>query len=134
MRTLWGAVERAALEVLFSAVTLAEVLIKPEGPNPPRPWPDPHELDSIFESDGLFLVQVDRPIGEWARTIRRTTKIKTPDAIHLACALKHNVDHLVTRDSSDLLKLPPQYREDGSRLSIVTPQQALGGPLFTPQR
>lgn len=130
MRTLWGAVERGALEVLFSAVTLAEVLIKPEDDNPPRPWPDPHESDQIFDSEGLTLVQVDRVIGERSRNIRRRFNLGTADAIHLACSIEHNVDALVTRDAGDLLKLPQQRRKDGQPLAILSPADSLGGPLF----
>jgi len=128
MRTLFGAVQRGVLEVLFSPVTIAEVLIKPEG-DAPRPWPDPHEADAIFDTEGLILVQVDRTIGERTRSLRRRYKLKTPDAIHLACALEHDVAMLVTADG-DLLGLPPQYCKNGTPLIIATPEQALGGPLF----
>ena len=128
MRTLFGAVQRGVLEVLFSPVSIAEVLIKPDG-DAPRPWPDPHDADAIFDTPGLIIVQVDRIIGERTRGIRRRHKLKTPDAIHLACALEHDVTMLVTTDGS-LLGLPRQACKNGTPLVIATPQQALGGPLF----
>jgi predicted nucleic acid-binding protein len=128
MRTLFGAVERGVLEVLFSPITIAEVLHKPEG-DAARPWPDPHEADAIFDTENLILVQVDRAIGEMARRLRRHHNLKTPDAVHLACALEHNVSTLVTTDGS-LLNLPPQYCKDGSLLTVARPEQTLGGPLF----
>lgn len=128
MRTLFGAVERGVLEVLFSPVTIAEVLVKPEG-DAPRPWMDPLEADAIFETDGLILVQVDRIIGERARSLRRRFPLKTPDAIHLACALEYDVSTLVTTDG-DLLGLPLQFCKSGSALTIANPEQTLGGPLF----
>ena len=127
MTTLWGALERGSLEVMYSAITLAEVL-NPEGGS--RPWADPHDADLLFEVDGLVLVQVDRQIGERARSIRRRHAMKLGDAFHLACALTYNAEYLVTRDQRDLLKLPPQYRADGQPLKVVTPADVLGGPLF----
>ncbi len=130
MRTLWLAVERGAVELLFSAVTLAEVLIKPEGVDPPKPWPDPNDFDVIFDSEQLIAVQVDRLVGERARSIRRQTGLKTPDAIHLACALEHNVDHLITRDPDILTRHGVFFRRDGKAISVLTPANALGGPLL----
>ena len=56
--------------------------------------------------------------------------LKTPDALHLACALEHNLDLFITRDKGDLLRLPPLFRRDTEPLSIVAPAAALGGPLF----
>jgi predicted nucleic acid-binding protein len=129
MRTLFGAVQRGVLEVLFSPVTIAEVLIKPDG-DVPRPWPDPHEADTVFDTEGLVLVQVDRVIGERTRSLRRRFKLKTPDAIHLACALQHDVAMLVTTDGA-FKDLPTQYCKNGLALTVATPEEALGGPLFT---
>jgi len=130
MRSLWTAVERGALEILYSALTLSEVLLKPPGQDPPRPWPDPHPFDAMFEHQALVLVQVDRPIGERARSLRRQFNLRTPDAIHVACALEHNADVLVTRDQGDLLKLPPLRRRDSQLLPIQAPSTVIGGPLF----
>ena len=99
MSALMTAVERGSVELLFSGVMLAEVLFRPES-RPPRPWPDPHELDAIFDAPGLVLVAIDREIGELARKLRRTYPLKTPDALHLACAAYHNADYLITEDAA----------------------------------
>lgn len=126
MRTMWGAVERGALEVLFSPITLTECLFHSAGDR--RPYTDPHPSDALFDATGVVLVQVDRVIGERSRTLRRQHNLKAPDAIHLACALEHNVDHFVTRDRD--ASLPTLFRKDGKPLTISTPAEALGGPLF----
>jgi predicted nucleic acid-binding protein len=126
MRTMWGSVERGALEVLFSPITLTECLFRAKGDA--RPFTDPHPSDELFHADGVVLVQVDRVIGERSRTLRRLHNLKAPDAIHLACALEHNVDHFITRDRD--VNLPTLYRKDGKPLTISTPKEALGGPLF----
>jgi predicted nucleic acid-binding protein len=124
MRTMWGMVERGGLEVLFSPITLTECLFRADGQG--RPYADPHASDELFNAGGMVLVQVDRMIGERSRTLRRLHNLKAPDAIHLACAIEHNVDHFVTRDK---LKLPTLYRKDGRPLTISTPSEVLMGPL-----
>ena len=129
MSGLMTAVERGSVELLFSAVTLAEVLFRPEE-RPPRPWPDPHHLDSIFDAPGLSLVQIDREVGEFARRLRRTYNLQTPDALHLACAAYHNADYLITNDN-DLLTIPRDVvrRRDDVFLKIRRHSE-LAGSLF----
>ena len=129
MTMLWGAVTRGSVELLFSPVVMAEMLMRPSR-STPRPWTDPHPIDSLFETPGLTLVQIDRPVGERARSLRRQFSLKTPDALHLAAALEHNVDVLITRDDKDLAKLPTVFRKDGEKLAILSPQAALHGPLY----
>ena len=124
MHTMWGMVERGGLEVLFSPITLTECLFRAEGED--RPYTDPHPSDELFNATGVVLVQVDREIGELSRSLRRLHNVKAPDALHLACAIRHNVDHFVTRDK---LKVPTLYRKDGRRLTISTPADVLMGPL-----
>lgn len=128
MRTMWGSVERGGLEVLFSPITLAECLFRADGEE--RPYTDPHPSDELFDASGVIPVQVDRVIGEAARSLRRRHNLSTPDAIHVACAAEYSVTQLVTRDGSVLTKLPRLYCKDGSVLVISTPREALGGPLF----
>lgn len=128
MRTMWGAVERGGLEVLFSPITLTECLF--HAPGNPRPFLDPHPADVLFDAAGVMLVQVDRVIGERSRTLRRQHNLSAPDSIHLACAIENNADLFITRDGGVLTKLPTLFRKDGRPLAISTPAAALGGPLF----
>jgi predicted nucleic acid-binding protein len=129
MRTLWTAAQKGSIELLFSPITLVEVLRAGSEQAPPRPWEDPQEFDALFDAEFMIPVQVDRVIAERARSIRRTYKIKAPDAIHLACAIEYNVAQLITRDGKDLKSLPAQFRADGQPLAILTPIEALHGPL-----
>jgi hypothetical protein len=121
-----GSPTRGKVELVFWAVIMTELLLQQAGA--PRPWDDPHPTDTIFDSEGHVLVQIDRPIRERARTLRRTYNLKTPDALHLACALEYNPDPFITRDKGDLLRLPQLLRQDAEPLSIAAP--ALGGPFF----
>ena len=129
MTGLMASVERGNTELLFSAITLAEVLFRPAS-RPPRPWQDPHDLDQIFDAPGLSLVQVDREVGELARRLRRTFDLKTPDALHLACAAYHNADYLITNDGA-LLAIPRDVirRRDDSPLKVRRASE-LTGTLF----
>lgn len=131
MRTLWQAVQHGGMELLFSAITLGEVLIKPADGSAP-PWPDPNPFDDTFDDDRLILVQVDRAAGERARSIRRQYGIKAADAFHLACALENNADQFITRDDWLLKKSGQFLRKDGEPLVILTAAQALGGALWAP--
>lgn len=128
MHTLFTAVTKGSVALVFSPVIMAELLLQEPGAS--RPWLDPHPTDALFETEGLILIQIDRLIGERARSLRRAHKLSTPDALHLACALEHNVDMFITRDDGILLRLPPLLRRDGEELQIVPPASAIGGPLF----
>lgn len=125
---LWQMAQNGSVEVIYSAITVAELLVKPAA-NTPRPWPDPHEFDQIFDSPHLLLVQVDRVIGERARSLRRRHNLKTPDAIHLACALQHNAELFVTEDS-DFANLGPLTCSNSQVLEIVNASVALHGPMM----
>lgn len=130
-RTLWTAVEKGSIELLFSAITIAEVLIKPDDGSP-RPWKDPNDFDAIFDHERLVMVQIDRTIAERVRSLRRSRKVKAPDAFHLACAMHYNVDQLISRDAGLLKAHGAMFRRDGKPLNILTPAEAIGGPLFAP--
>lgn len=127
MSGFMAAVERGDVQLLFSAITFAEVLFRPAR-GEPRPWRDPHPLDDIFDAAGLVLVQIDREVGELARRFRRTYSIKTPDALHLACAAYYNADFLISADS-DLLKIPRDavVRRDDVPLKIRRHNELAGG-------
>lgn len=127
MSGLMALVELGEAQLFFSAITLAEVLFRPAA-RPPKPWPDPHPLDDIFDAAGLSLVQIDREVGELARRFRRTYTIKTPDAFHLACAAYHNADFLIS-DDSDLLKISRDevVRRDDLPLKIRRHGELAGG-------
>ena len=127
MTALWKSVGNS-LELIVSPVILCEVLL--QKPGTPRPWADPHDVDAIFDAEGVTMAQIDRRVGERARSLRRRFKLKSPDALHLATCLQYNIDVMVTRDGSGLLGLPSMLREDGQPLHITNPDGAAAGPLF----
>ena len=129
MTMLWHSVVTKAVELIINPVILCETLL--QVPGSPRPWQDPHPSDVMFDATGIILAQIDRRVGERARSLRRKHNLKAPDALHLACCLENNIDYLITRDGSDLLKLPSMSRQDGQVLMILKPHDVLNGPLFS---
>jgi predicted nucleic acid-binding protein len=62
-------------------------------------------LVSTFEQfvtqPGLTLVPISRPILHRGATLRATTtRLRTPDAIHVATALEENCDCFLTNDAA----------------------------------
>ena len=103
MTALWNAVTTGSVELVINPVILCETLL--QVPEQPRPWLDPHPSDTIFNTPGVVLAQLDRRVGERARSLRREHNLKSPDALHLACCIENNLDLLLTRDEP-LLSLP----------------------------
>ena len=80
---------------------------------------------------------VDMTIGREAqRIIRETPNLGKPkDSIHLASALRWNVEALVTYDGNDLLHLNQKLQcRDESNLSICTADEITDGELFSHAR
>ena len=84
-------------ELITSTLTLAEVLVQPFRKGN-KTLADQYR--KIFLSRALILVSLDAPTAERTAQIRAEHKIKTPDAIQLACAAHMNVDEFYTGDRS----------------------------------
>ena len=54
--------------------------------------------DDFFASADLRLVTMDRAVIDMATGLRASTKLRTPDALHLAAALVHQADVFCTGD------------------------------------
>lgn len=114
------------LEIVASALCLAEVCKNPEIAS------DVHKLDDFFERSSVLLVPVDREIGYIARELmsKGYSKLKPPDAIHLASAIYANVAALHTFDGPILDLDGKLEKRGGGRLLICKPQlPGKTGPL-----
>jgi predicted nucleic acid-binding protein len=118
--------EDGNIEIVTSAFTLTEVFKKKcEGKARPLSEEGDERIEQYFQSPYIFLVQVDRNIATHARRLmRRHSELEKPqDAIHLASALRLNVDEMHTYDGADLLRLNGVcLRADGAPLVICTPR------------
>lgn len=96
LRALMGAMNAGEIIAVTSELTLAEVLVKPLKDR----LPAIQQAYKIFLTPTLALnvVAVGREILEDAAQLRATTKLKLPDAIHLATALRQQCDSFLTND------------------------------------
>lgn len=82
------------------------------------------EFELFIESGFVIEVQVDHEIAVMSRKLCRShAKLKKPtDGIHLASAVRWDVDEFHTFDGADLLPLDGQvHRADGKLLKICIP-------------
>jgi predicted nucleic acid-binding protein len=91
---------RRYAEKAISIITWMEVMVG-----------TPHDLDAATRSflDGFDIIAVDQQIAERAVGLRRTQRIKLPDAIIWASAQVHAM-LFVTRDTNDFLTEDPGVR------------------------
>jgi predicted nucleic acid-binding protein len=117
------AAEVGQCEIVFSALCYAEVC-----KNRDLMSKDEDKIAAFFENDYLLSVNLDRAIGEKARSLMMggIAKLKPPDACHLATALTANADELHTFDEK-ILELDGKLdKQNGTRLKICKPDS--GGP------
>ncbi len=96
LRALTGAMNAGEIIAVTSELTLAEVLVKPLKDQ----LPAIQQAYKIFltPTPALNVIAVGREILEDAAQLRATTKLKLPDAIHLATALRQQCDSFLTND------------------------------------
>ncbi len=130
--------QKGEVEIWTSTFTLAEVFKKKcDGEQKGLPTAEDQAFDDYVRQDYVQLAQVDLDIGTLARRVlRQYPKIRKPqDAIHVATALRYNIDELHTFDRDDLIALNGQIdRADGKKLIIGKPPSPPAppgpGPLF----
>lgn len=95
LQPLWQAVQDGVLTVLTSELTLMEVLIKPFQTNDTT-------MEKLFRSflssPGMQLEPINQQILDDAAKLRANTRLRTPDALHAATALRTQCKLFVTND------------------------------------
>lgn len=99
LRDLVQLAKEGQLKIVTSAFTIAEVV----GLSTERPVPheDVQKIKAFFENDYIFLRQVDRATVELAADIGRVSKIRPPDAVHLATAIRAKCRMVHTYDGDE---------------------------------
>ncbi len=132
-RSVWNDAEKGYTEIYTSFFTFAEVYkAKCEGKAKPLVAAEEAKVVQFLQQEFIIGILVDEAIGIAARTLmRQYTECKKPsDAIHLASALRLNVDEMHTYDGSDLLKLSRKVHcQNGDPLMICPPSSE---PKTTP--
>lgn len=117
-RAVIAEAKRGRLEIATSSLSLAEVC-KSAGVQ----GTSEDAIAAFFENDYVLLVNVDRQVGEHARTLMRAghSSLKPPDAIHMATATIVQVAEMHTFDGrlldlDGVLDVP-----DGTKLKVCKP-------------
>ena len=129
---VWREAENGETIILTSFFTFAEVYkAKCEGRARPLDEEGDRQIEAVLQQSFVEGALVDEGIGISARRLmRRFEYCKKPsDAIHLATAMRLNVDEMHTFDGSDLLRLDGQVQKaNGESLTICTPAKAPAPP------
>lgn len=97
LQQIFAKIDQGELIAVTSELTIAEVLVKPLQDNNQRVV---QAYQSILQpSDNVKILPISRQILESAAKLRATTRLKLPDAIHLATALDQEVKTFITNDS-----------------------------------
>lgn len=130
--SVWREAEGGKTLIYTSFFSFAEVFkVKCSKPSEALSDEDDKKIDDLLRQKWIRPVVVDERIGIAARRLmRHFIQCRKPaDGIHLATALRLNVDEMHTFDKSDLLKLDGKVnREDGKPLKICLPYALLVTP------
>jgi predicted nucleic acid-binding protein len=91
-------------ELLTSAMTQAEVLVKPLAAED-LAWADRYE--KMLDTPGVSVLAFDRGCARIYARLRRDPTLKPPDAIQLACASNARCDLFITNDNRLSRKIVP---------------------------
>lgn len=116
--------ERGEVEIWTSTITLAEVYKVRQGGADADPDAD-KKLDDFLSQPYIVHVQVDRDVAMEARRLLRAKLpgLRKPyDAVHLACAVWHDIETFYTFDRDDLLRLNSLVKcQNGKTMTIAKP-------------
>lgn len=123
-KTVIEAAKDGRVEIVTSALSLVEVC-----KNPDIKEKSADKIAAFFEHDFVLLANLDRASGERAREIMLVgySKLKPPDAAHIATAAITNAEEMHTFDDR-LLRLDGLIdKANGEKLKICKPD--FGAPL-----
>lgn len=96
LQPLWQAAQARTIEVVSSDLVLMEVLV---GPLKSRDTALEKAYEQALLGTDMSLLSITHPILREAARLRATTKLKTPDAVHLATASDASCVLFVTNDA-----------------------------------
>jgi predicted nucleic acid-binding protein len=95
LQPLWLKFQTGELEIISSELILMETLVVPLRNANNALIAD---YEQLLLSSEMRLLPISQAILRQAATLRATTNIKTPDAIHAATALSANCTQFITND------------------------------------
>jgi predicted nucleic acid-binding protein len=97
LQEVFTQIDQGELVAVTSELTIAEVLVKPFQEDNLQVV---QAYQSILQrSEKVKVIPINREILESAAKLRATTKLKLPDAIHLATAINQGAKTFITNDS-----------------------------------
>ena len=97
MHAIFAEVSGGRLQVLTSAVTIPETLMKPLQAND-TPLVTRYRT-MFYHTKGISVVSVSPSAGDLAAELRALYNLRTPDALHVACAIDTGCDAFLTNDA-----------------------------------
>lgn len=88
-------VQAGELSIIVSAVTEAELLVRPERDGNAFAI---DRIEALFAEDGIYVVSVDRKIARRTAKLRAKHNFRLPDAIIIATAIETDCDAVVSND------------------------------------
>ncbi len=135
LEIVYGHARNGRYELWTSTFSMVEVRRLKSEKHAPKPLSDENlrVIRDLFGQPFVMPIPLAQDIAEHARKLVRTTNglKKYPDAIHLASALRWNVEVMHTYDNQDLLHLNRKFTcRNGRDLIICYPDETTDGPLF----
>ena len=96
MRSVFGAVSNGQIQVLTSAITIPETLMKPLQANDSALINRYRTM--FYHTRGITVTSISAVIGDLAAQLRARYNLRTPDALHVACAIDAGCDAFLTND------------------------------------
>ena len=96
LEPFFQAVENKQIQVVAATVVLVEVLVHPLRIGDEKLASEYNDL--LASSPSVQLVPLNSAIAQLAAELRGNSKLKTPDAIHLATAINQHADYFLTND------------------------------------
>ncbi len=135
LEIVYGNARNNKYELWTSTLSMVETRRLKSEEHAPKPLSDDNlkVISDLFGQPFVKPIPLAQDIAEHARKLVRTTNglKKFQDAIHLASALRWNVEVMHTYDNQDLIHLSRRFTcRNGRDLLICYPDETTDGPLF----
>lgn len=95
LQPLWLKFQLGEIEIISSELIIMEALVAPlKNANNYLV----KDYEQLLLSEGIQLIPISQSVLKQAANLRARTKLKTPDAIHVATALSANCSQFLTND------------------------------------
>lgn len=135
LEIVYGHAKQGRYELWTSTIAMIECRRLASEHQDRKPLSEENEkiIADLFMQPCVKPIPLAVDIADAARKLWRSTPKLRPfqDAVHVASALRWNVETMHTYDNDDLLHLDGQLQcRNGNSLTIIYPDETTDGPLF----